>query len=268
MTEITKNSATARSPDKMAEDEKIDSLVAKISEDVLTKLSSILDAKLDQIAKSVVSLLAAVGCRASGASTVIAGRYYAPFIFRYAAVELPVLRSLLASVVAVVWHVGVGGRSRSLVYPAVVIAVKACCLNTVAECWGEFLGVKRGSAGALLGIGSQARSGCVRVCVSRILVAHTLQLPVNSPAESDCHHHFKPSCCFGFLSFSSGELFVVFFDLFVCCGLEWASQPSTAECRLRPLRAEAGCVAAVPEPVQLQGLLQLMVFCFSLLFRN
>ncbi|XP_054866609.1 uncharacterized protein LOC129348938 [Amphiprion ocellaris] len=174
----------------------------------------------------VVSLLAAVGRRASGASTVIAGRYHAPFIFRCAAVELPVLRSLLASVVAVVWHDGVGGRSRSLVYPAVVIAVKACCLNTVAECWGEFPGVKRGSAGALLGIGSQARSGCVWVCVSRILVAHTLQLPV------------------------------------VCGGLERTSQPSRAECRLRPLRAEAGCVAAVSELVQLQGLLQLMVFCF------
>ncbi|XP_054861521.1 uncharacterized protein LOC111585826 [Amphiprion ocellaris] len=127
----------------------------------------LIDARRDDLTYAeVVSLLAAVGRSASGASTVIAGRYHAPFIFRCAAVELPVLPSLLASVVAVVWHDGVGGRSHSLVYPAVVIAVKVCCLNTVAECWGEFPGVKRGSAGVLLGRGTQARSGCVcaRVC--------------------------------------------------------------------------------------------------------
>lgn len=40
----------------MAEGEEIDSLVAKISDGVFAKLSSILDAKLDQIAKSVSSV--------------------------------------------------------------------------------------------------------------------------------------------------------------------------------------------------------------------
>uniref|UniRef100_A0A672J0T8 L1 transposable element RRM domain-containing protein n=1 Tax=Salarias fasciatus TaxID=181472 RepID=A0A672J0T8_SALFA len=55
-TRKTQPQPEAPDSDKMAEGEEIDSLVAKISEGVFAKLSSVLDAKLDQIAKSVSSV--------------------------------------------------------------------------------------------------------------------------------------------------------------------------------------------------------------------